>query len=76
MTELSTPPGPAFIAWFGNALTPEPSRLHRAIVRRHWANEQALDVPPGYVWQPATRGTMAGWVRPRGKPANHTNPGE
>jgi hypothetical protein len=49
------PPGPAFI--------PEPpSRLPWPYESR--ADWEAENVPPGYVFQPATHWTGAGWVRP------------
>lgn len=48
----SLPPGPAFIQW-------DP-KVHGNYV-------MPGSVPRGYIWQPATEGTAAGWVRPMGK---------
>jgi hypothetical protein len=54
-SDCPLPPGPAFI--------PEPpSRLPWP--RADW---EAENVPDGYVWQPATNSTGAGWVRPQEK---------
>ncbi len=53
-------PGPAFIMlsltpWLSDSGTDN---------EEWWRDEHG--VPDGYVWQDATIGTGAGWVRPRG----------
>lgn len=51
------PPGPAFIQWRAGM-----SELPWLVSDGEIARDRH-SVPPGYVWQPATIGTAAGWVR-------------
>lgn len=54
------PPGPAFIPAMNNNCGWTRTGQDCSICRE-WH-----DVPLGYIWRPATNGTMAGWCRPSG----------
>ncbi len=49
-------PGPAFIMCLGVSIFKEDCDVYRSLYQ----------VPKGYIWQDATIGTGAGWVRPKG----------
>ena len=57
------PPGPAFIPY-------PPHKWHfnedAVAVQEPTVIRRVKSVPDGYIWQPATDHTMAGWVRPKG----------
>jgi hypothetical protein len=55
------PPGPAFIQSLCMA------RSCYSCADTGFGCPQVLEVPRDYVWQAATIGTAAGWVRPIGK---------
>lgn len=62
------PPGPAFIQFTEiKVFFFDPTVYETALN----AQAAAYNVPKGYLWQPATDHTPAGWVRPR-YPDNRT----